>query len=214
MVEFVEQPKNYALNLVGRRKNVYSQHGEDGIIAALLGLIGVMGEGWCCEFGAWDGKHLSNTFNLIKNRKWKGVLIEADEVKYKDLLKTQAEHKENIIAVRETVHYIEGEGKTLDDILGETDIPYDFDVLSVDVDGPDYHIWKSFVNYEPKIVIIEHSGMKGDIIQREGAVHKVDIDGSTSFAPLKQLGEEKGYILIADTGNLIFLHKKYKELIK
>ena len=206
--KYVEQPKDYHLNLSKRRKNVYSQHGEDGIIEALIGLLKIDEPGWCCEFGAWDGMHLSNTFNLIKNRGWKGVMIEADKDKYQDLLKTQSKYP-NIIAKNKIVHYLTDKGRTLDNILDPTPIPEDFDLLSIDVDGPDYHIWKSLTNYTPKIVIVEHSGLDAHIIQREGAVHKRDIDGSTSFHPLKELGESKGYRLITDTGNLIFAHESY-----
>jgi len=43
------------------------------------------------------------------------------------------------------------------------------------------------------------------IIQREGAIHKVDKYGSTSLLPLKELGEEKGYTLLCNIGNLIFI---------
>lgn len=204
-LQYVKQPKDYFLGLKKHKKNIFSQNGEDGVIAKLLEIIGVNGEGWCCEFGAWDGKHLSNTYNLIKNKNWKSVLIESDEQKFKNLQTTQSEHPDNIIAVHSMVHYLPGVGETLDDILSKTAIPTDFEVLSIDVDGPDYHIWKSLEKYKPKIVIIEHSGLAGSIIQREGAIHKKDIDGSTSFEPIRILGEEKGYRLVVDLGNMIFL---------
>jgi hypothetical protein len=40
--------------------NRYSQCGEDGILDKILDTIGEPA-GWCVEFGAWDGHHLSNT---------------------------------------------------------------------------------------------------------------------------------------------------------
>jgi hypothetical protein len=43
------------------KKNVYSQNGEDGIIDYILNKIPDK-DNWCCEFGAWDGKYLSNTY--------------------------------------------------------------------------------------------------------------------------------------------------------
>ncbi|CAN0123266.1 unnamed protein product [Heterosigma akashiwo] len=33
---------------------------------------------WCVEFGAWDGKHLSNTWSLINEHGWSSVQIEGD----------------------------------------------------------------------------------------------------------------------------------------
>lgn len=210
-MEYVK-PSNYAMDLFQYKKNVYSQNGEDGIIAHLIEKLGIE-NGWCCEFGAWDGKHLSNTFNLIENRAWNSVLIECDELKFEDLLLVQKEFPSQIIAKKEMVHYLPDSGRSLDDILKTTDIPHDFDLLSIDVDGPDYHIWKSFSNYEPKIVIVEHSGLKEPIVQREGAIHKKEKDGSTSFFPMKELGESKGYKLLVDTGNLIFIHNEYQSLL-
>ena len=49
------------------KKNVYSQNGEDGILEEILKKLDLRKNGWCCEFGAWDGKRGSNTFNLVKN---------------------------------------------------------------------------------------------------------------------------------------------------
>jgi len=68
------------------RKNVYSQNGEDGIIEELLKRLNI-NNGWVCEFGAWDGIHLSNTFNLVK-KNFNAVFIEGDKNKYNDLLET------------------------------------------------------------------------------------------------------------------------------
>ena len=35
-------------------------------------------DNWCIESVAWDGVHLSNTCDLIQNKNYKAVLIEAD----------------------------------------------------------------------------------------------------------------------------------------
>jgi hypothetical protein len=48
----------------------------------------------------------------------------------------------------------EGEG-ILDTILDQTDIPIDFDILSIDIDSYDFQVWKSVQTYSPKFVIIE-----------------------------------------------------------
>jgi hypothetical protein len=44
-------------------KNITSQFGEDGIIEEVLNRIGIENAS-CVEFGAWDGKHFSNTWQL------------------------------------------------------------------------------------------------------------------------------------------------------
>ncbi len=213
-VKFMEmeyvKPQDYALSLSKHKRDIYSQNGEDGILEYIFNTLNIP-IGCCCEFGAWNGSHLSNTFNFIKHKEWKGVLIESDPDKFKELQKTREEldHPGNVAILNKNIHYLPGKGESLDTVLSGTIIPDNFELLSIDVDGPDYHIWKSLKNYQPKIVVIEHSGITNYIIQREGAIHKKDIDGSTSFQPMRDLGEDKGYILLVDTGNLIFIHKKY-----
>src|SRR3982750_1263071 len=66
--------------------NVTSQTGEDGILAEIFSRIGIQSR-WCVEFGAWDGKHLSNPYDLISNKNWSGVLIEGSSEKYAELTK-------------------------------------------------------------------------------------------------------------------------------
>ena len=46
-----------------------------------------------CEFGAWDGKLYSNTFNLVKNFNAKAIYIEGDKKRFLDLKKTCLDYK-------------------------------------------------------------------------------------------------------------------------
>ena len=59
------------------RKNKYSQNGEDGVLQEILKRLNIK-KGWVCEFGAWDGKHLSNTFNLVEKKNFQAVYIEGN----------------------------------------------------------------------------------------------------------------------------------------
>ena len=69
--------------------NKYSQNGEDGIIQELLFRLKekINKDPWCVEFGAWDGIHLSNTFNLVENG-WNAFYIEGNRKRYFQLKKT------------------------------------------------------------------------------------------------------------------------------
>ena len=67
------------------KKNIFSQYGEDGIIEEIFKRLEGVSDKQCCEFGAWDGKFLSNTCNLITNHNYEAVLIEADEKKFNEL---------------------------------------------------------------------------------------------------------------------------------
>jgi hypothetical protein len=48
----------------------YSQYGEDDILERLFSLLEIS-QGWCVEFGAWDGTHLSNTAALVRHQNWR-----------------------------------------------------------------------------------------------------------------------------------------------
>ena len=63
-------------------KKIVSQNGEDGIIEEIIRRLNLINL-WCCEFGAWDGKYLSNNYNLIQNKKWGGAFIEGNSEKFK-----------------------------------------------------------------------------------------------------------------------------------
>ena len=183
--------------LADHAKNIHSQFGEDGIIAEILSRLGIDGEDrpkWCVEFGAWDGMYLSNTYNLIANKGWRAVLIEANAERYKELCQNLP--SDDVVKVCEFVGF-EGPN-SLDAILGRTNIPKDFDLLSVDVDGCDYHIWESLTQFQPKIVVVEHNPsipIEVPYIQpRDFAVKH-----GNGVRALDDLGHTKGYTAVAYT---------------
>jgi len=191
------------------RKNVYSQNGEDGIFQELLRRI-ENPSNWVCEFGAWDGKQCSNTFHLVKQG-YNAIYIEGREDYFQDLLKTCEEYPR--IRPIHTMVAHEGEG-ILDNILDQTDIPIDFDILSIDIDSYDYQVWRSVQTYSPKFVIIEINSVISPLNMNH--IHNEGIEG-TSFLPMVELGISKGYTLICHTGNLIFVRNNlvhlYQDLI-
>lgn len=186
------------MTLLKYRKNYYSQNGEDGIIEEILKRMEIK-RGWFVEFGAWDGKHLSNTYMLVE-KGWNGVEIEGNPNKFESLKKTIGSNERiNLIC---TYVSIEVEN-SIDSILSKTEIPKDFDVISIDIDSYDWQIWKSFMNYTPKIVIIEiNSSIPPGIEQIHS--HIENKEGS-SFTSTLKLGIQKGYKLVCHTGNLIFV---------
>jgi hypothetical protein len=180
-------------------KNIYSQNGEDGIIEELLKRLEI-NKGWVCEFGAWDGIHLSNTFSLVE-KGFNAVFIEGDQEKYKDLLKT-VERYPNIIPINAYVDHNTSD-TSLDNLLRKTNIPIDFDILSIDIDSYDYQVWKSLDIYKPKIIIIEiNSSIDTNIITH---IHTPGKYAGTGFRPMYNLGIQKGYTFILHTGNMFFI---------
>ena len=184
-------------------RNVYSQHGEDGIVEEVLRRLASASalDNWCVEFGAWDGMHLSNTYNLISAKGYKAVLIEADKKKFQTLCRNVPQ--EDVHKICRLVGF-EGEA-ALDRILASTPIPKDFDFLSIDIDGCDYFIFESVEQYRPKLVCIEYNPTIPNEVE---FVQPKDfgIKQGASAKSLALLAARKGYSLIAVTlTNLLFL---------
>ncbi len=185
--------------------NVTSQSGEDGIIEKALDLIGEH-DRHCVEFGAWDGQHLSNTYNLIKNKGYSGVLIEANSDKFRELQEEYAENNK-VISLNQFVGCEEDDN--LDHILSEASIPTNFDVLSIDIDGNDYHVFDAMKRYKPKILVIEFNHTIPSHIEFVQPKDPSVAQGA-SLLSLTKLGKSKGYELVATTRtNLILVDAKY-----
>jgi hypothetical protein len=192
-------------------EKVHSMREEDGRIKKILEVISQKEElnKWCVEFGAWDGKYLSNTFNLIENSNYSAVLIEGSSEKFIDL-KSNFGTQENIHVLNDFVGFEEKDG--LDTLLAKTPIAENFDFLSIDIDGNDYHTWKSFSKYRPKLICIEFNPTipnEVEFIQPPNP----ELNQGCSVLSLVNLGKEKGYELVTTTlNNAFFVDKKYIEL--
>jgi hypothetical protein len=177
--------------LAGFRHNACSQTGEDGVIERALQVLPHRDQ-WCVEFGAWDGRHLSNVRNLIDNRGYSAILIEGSRSRFADLQRHCAGNA-NVIPINRFVGFTAHD--SLDAILRSTPIPQDFDFLSIDIDGNDYHVWKAISHYRPRLVCIEFN----PTIPTE--VHFVQpadptVNQGASLLALVELGKAKGYELV------------------
>lgn len=180
--------------------NRHSQNGEDGILEEIFKRLAIK-TGWFVEFGAWDGKHLSNTYALLEEG-WKGVDIEGEPERYKELEKTAAKFPSQLQTI-ET--FVEPQGKnSLNALLKKTSLPKGFDLLSIDIDSHDWWIWEPFSQFNPKVVVIEiNSGFPPgkEYVQPLNLTKRI----GTSFTSMLRLGREKGYTLVCHTGNMIFV---------
>lgn len=175
--------------------NVYSQFGEDGIIAKIFETIQPESK-VCVEFGAWEGFYHSNTANLWTNG-WKGVLIEGNLEKFKALrLKTRPY---GCICVNE---FVRPDGQSsLNSILSRADV-HDIDLLSIDVDGDDYAIFAS-LTVRPRVIICEYNPT---IPKNVRMTSSVGSHFGCSSLSLIELAQKMGYSLIAMTDcNCIFV---------
>ncbi len=176
--------------------DVYSQSGEDGIVGKIFDIIGTTSK-VCVEFGAWDGFYLSNTANLWARQGWKGVLIEMDPGRFKELVENTKQYNCRCIAAR-----VENDGaNTLENILKRESITEPIDLLSIDVDGDDYHIFKSLGALRPRLIICEYNPTvppQMDLVPEPGSYF------GCSILSLSKLAEKKGYKLVAVANNNCF----------
>ena len=175
---------------------VYSQNGEDGIIAEIFNRIGTTNK-FFVEFGAGSGVENNTAFLLIKG--WSGLWIEGDRSHFKTinqkfgfLLGTSLKAVNTIV-----------KAENIESILQENRVPQEFDLLSIDIDGNDFWVWNAISWFKPRVVIIEHN-----------AIFPPDIDWVIKYNPnfkynrytsffgaslkaLEKLGTKKGYTLVA-----------------
>lgn len=189
-------------------RNINSQEGEDGIIEKVLEILTDKNR-WCVEFGAWNGMHLSNTYNLVKYKGYSAVLIEGNR-KRVQYLRNNFKDNNNVYPIHAFVGF--EENNSLDSLLGTTSIPLDFDLLSIDIDGNDYHVWEAIKHYRPKVVAIEYNPTipnPVDFVQPKD----MRVTQGSSILSIDKLAKQKNYSLVAATRlNAIFVDNKYFDL--
>ncbi len=188
-------------------RKVSSQNGEDGIIEALFSAIGTTNK-TVVEFGVEDGQEC-NSARLIRDCGWNGVLIEADEARYRQLVANYAAFPQARLANR----FITKDN--IADIFREHAVPAEPDLLSIDLDGNDYWIWQALDAYRPRVVVIEFNSAHAPPerwVMEYDADHRWRGDDyfGASLESLAALGRAKGYALLCTDSlgvNAFFLRR-------
>lgn len=185
------------------RKTITSQYGEDGVIERIFEIISAENR-WCVEFGA--GSDNNNTWTLVNNKGWFGVLIEAHPVYYKELVRKYVGNS-HVICLDDFVHW--KDENTLDAILAKTPVPRDFDFLVIDIDGHDYQVWDAVREYRPRVVMVEYNGNIPLDVSFIQPPDSRTIRTGSSLRALTELAKRKGYELIyAHIANAIFVREE------
>ena len=180
-------------------KNIYSQNGEDGIIERICFFLKIQC-GFFCEFGAWDGEHLSNCKALYE-KGWAGLFIEGDKKRFLDL-ESNYKSASKIILLNE---YVSPEGETsLDSILKKNNVTT-VDLLSIDIDGDDLLIWRSIKSVRPKIVIVEYNPTIPFDTRFDNPIGE---NKGNSALSIVEFAKAWDYVLVAGTEcNLLFIER-------
>jgi hypothetical protein len=180
----------------------YSQHGEDGILLYIYSKIGVTNRRFV-EFGVEDGTEC-NAANLAINFGFSGLLMDGDESNiergrrfYRATLGDEAS--------RVTLAQSWVTAENINDTIRSRGFEGEIDLLSIDIDGNDYWVWKAIEVVQPRIVIVEYNAALGaersetipyDPKFNRWTEHESGFYFGASLAALTKLGREKGYALV------------------
>lgn len=191
---------------------VFSQWGEDGIIQYLIHRVPVARRIFV-EFGVQNYEE-SNTRFLLQNDNWSGVIIDGSQENVEHVKRDPIYWKYNIKAECAFV-----DRDNIDTLLRDAGVSGDIGLLSIDIDGNDFWVWKAIESITPRIVIVEYNGLFGPTacvtipyngkFQRTRA-HYSNLYWGASLGALEMLGNEKGYALVGSNkaGNNAFFVRK------
>jgi len=173
---------------------VYSQNDEDGIIAEIFKRIGTTNKRFI-EFGVQDGIESNTHYLLFKE--WSGLWIDGDpgvvrsaENKFRPVIDNGQLSIINAFINRDNINSL----FEINGLSGEVDL------LSIDIDGNDYHVWEAISVISPRVVIIEYNAKfppDCEWVMAYNEYHTWDNSDkhSASLKSLELLGRELGYQL-------------------
>ncbi len=174
----------------------YSQNDEDGILAEIFRRIGTTGKTFV-EIGAGVGLE-NNTLALLVQG-WHGLWFESDKAKAERARANLAAYVasdqlriENVLVTRANV----------DGLLHKRAPSPEPDLLSIDVDGNDYHLWQVVQSISPRVVVMEYNAswfppMSLAVAYQERFEWKANTYFGSSLKALELLAERKGYHLVS-----------------
>ncbi len=176
----------------------HSQFEEDGILLYIFALIGTTNK-TCVEICAGNGIQC-NTANLIVNHGWWGYLFDGDD---NNVAQGRAYYQNS----RDTFLYPPRfqrawiTAENVNDIIRGSGVPSDVDLLSLDIDGMDYWVWKAIDSIRPRVVVCETHNAIGPqdaltVPYDPNFKSTVPNYHSASLAAMTSLADQKGYRLV------------------
>jgi hypothetical protein len=186
---------DYPHRLTVQRFGLLSQFEEDGLTLAVLREAG-MSTSKFVDIGC--GENGGNSGFLVQELGWSGLMVDADEDR---VAASRLRFPRGVDVVREWVTR-----ERINDLLIDRGISGEIDLLSIDIDGNDYWIWKAIEAVDPRLVIVEANllfgGDRAVVVPYDPNFSRHGLSPTyygASLSALTVLGREKGrgYRLIA-----------------
>lgn len=182
---------------------VFSQWGEDGILEWLVAQVSVPNERFV-EFGVETFREANCRF-LLQNRNWKGLVLDGSEQNIAALKLERLFWMYDLTAIPAFVT-----AENIDRLIEGAKFAGPLGILSIDIDGNDYWVWKAIRSVDPAIIACEYNPIFGDTraitipysprFQRLDA-HRSGLYFGASIGALKRLAQEKGYTFVGTNSN-------------
>jgi hypothetical protein len=198
---------------------LYSQNGEDGLLLHIFSTIGTT-DRRLVEFGIEDGREcLART--LMVEFGWSGLVMDSEEANVGDARRFfhgecgLTEERVRVVCCFVTAENIDG-------VLAENGMTGDVDLLSIDIDGNDFWVWKAITAIRPRVVAIEYNASFGpdepltveyDPHFDRKTKHSSGWYHGASITALAELGRRRGYALVGGDSSGINAFFVRKELL-
>ncbi|CAE8585262.1 unnamed protein product [Polarella glacialis] len=190
---------------------VFSESQKDPVLERLFGLVGVTNR-FYVEVGTQNGVQCNSRYFRVRYG-FKGVMMDDS---YQNL------------GVNLSRHFVTP--ANIADLFQKSDVPHEFDLLSLDTDGNEWLLWLSLqrAGYRPRVVVLEygeHVPYQEDVFVRYTTlpVHRLclshfenmpEIAGG-SISGIMALGNSWGYSLVwlvaSGTSDLVFVRQDVLE---
>jgi hypothetical protein len=177
---------------------VFSQWGEDGIIQFLISNLEIA-ERTFIEFGVEDFVESNCRYLLMKDN-WRGFVIDGSPV-HIERLRASYFYWQHRLDARASFITRENVGQ----LLAESGFGHELGILSIDLDGVDYHVLEALSAWRPSILVVEYNAIFGfgrpvsipyEASFRRTRKHHSNQYWGASLTAFCHLAQQRGYALV------------------
>jgi hypothetical protein len=176
----------------------FSQFGDDGIVQYLVHMLNIE-ERTFVEFGVEDYREANTRFLLVSDN-WRGLVMDGSATNVARIKSDPICWRHDLTAASAFI-----DAENIDSLIDGAGISGDIGLLSVDIDGNDYWVWKAISVVRPVIVVCEYNSVFGperaitipyDPRFTRANAHYSHLYFGASLPALVALGAQKGYSFV------------------